>query len=126
KNNLKNDTKLVNYDFFVLEEKKIFDFFSKQASRYKERLFEIISSNSNRYNEVFECIQNSGKIITITEDNSRKFRFSFIGDKIYNSWFNDDSPKVRINQDLNYLIVKINVIHKEKDSKFVAGLYCFI
>ncbi|HGQ7723235.1 TPA: hypothetical protein ACL1V9_000355 [Streptococcus pneumoniae] len=126
KNILKNDTKLVNYDFFVLEEKKIFDFFSKQASRYKERLFEIISSNSNRYNEVFECIQNSGKIITITEDNSRKFRFSFIGDKIYNSWFNDDSPKVRINQDLNYLIVKINVIHKEKDSKFVAGLYCFI
>ncbi|MFP9086210.1 hypothetical protein [Streptococcus equi] len=123
---LKNNNQLLNTDFFVPEEKKLFEFFSKQVSIYQEKLVESIALNFNTDSEIFKCLQNSEQIITIIAENPYKFRFNFTGDKVYNSWFNDDSPKVRINKCLNQFGVKINVVYNEKDSKFVAGIYCFI
>ncbi|MDG7131017.1 hypothetical protein OVO36_07650 [Streptococcus pneumoniae] len=72
KNILKNDTKLVNYDFFVLEEKKIFDFFPNKLLGIKKdylKSFHQIQIDTMKYLSAYKIVGKLLQLLRIIPEN---------------------------------------------------------
>ena len=108
----------------ILAEKDNYNITISSSLRKKEadlirKLINLVELSSNNETSFFETENNNG-IISFVDNN---IFFNFTGDKIYNSWFSDDSPKVILSKNSNFNEIELSVSSNIIGPRFVAGLF---